>query len=413
MIYRTVQLILWIARAFWIDRCMERFDGYIPPHTFRYYLEVVFGGIASLVIWTVSKQPLWQAFFLQLGIDLWYIAGLHLRSRSISQWFSIAIWNAVLESGWLIGWVLSDPLCQSFYHPEGNLLQLFGAMGISIAFATVLFLISFRLVSKNVNAKQGAILMVIPVLNLYCAQYYAVHPHIEVRILCLLASLSGALIGSLVCRSICFDLFQRESASVTQAREDLLLAQEQTTMQNEELRDLRHSLKDHFLLLQMLNQEGKTKEIEHYLQALTGQISYPAFTSLCGDPLINAVLNQIQTSHPLIHFDFLVDPGISSCPFTVSEALFLLMDNACEEVERYPELPQVITVRIRRRITDIEIRVENPLSEHKTLDSEKEGNEHGRGIPRVRRIADQLNGTFTIDQTQCFSAILRFGQSKV
>lgn len=187
MIYRTVQLILWIARAFWIDRCMERFDGYIPPHTFRYYLEVVFGGIASLVIWTVSKQPLWQAFFLQLGIDLWYIAGLHLRSRSISQWFSIAIWNAVLESGWLIGWVLSDPLCQSFYHPEGNLLQLFGAMGISIAFATVLFLISFRLVSKNVNAKQGAILMVIPVLNLYCAQYYAVHPHIEVRILCLLA----------------------------------------------------------------------------------------------------------------------------------------------------------------------------------------------------------------------------------
>ncbi len=36
-------------------------------------------------------------------------------------------------------------------------------------------------------------------------------------------------------------------------------------------------------------------------------------------------------------------------------------------------------------MTDVEIRIENPLSEQKTLESEKEGNEHGIGIRRVKK----------------------------
>lgn len=411
MIFRIVQFGMWIVRTWWLYRMLDQYC-HFQLSGWKSAFFLLLNGCFSLNIWTIHHVPLWIAWIAQILVDVLLIPDARPARNLKQNAGRYLIWTVVLESCWLVGWVLFSPLTEQFSMLEGSALSAVLGMILSMAAATGLFRLVSLVKMPVLSVQSSCILIFASLLNVYAAELYSRNPTLENWFLCLLIGISAGICGSLLQKTFQKQDLEREQRSLEKAAESLIVQQQKVEENSQSLREVRHALKDHLLILQSLNQSGQTEEIDRYLSELTGQVSVKSFSAFCQDPVVNALLNQVQEQRKDIHFDLIVDPSLQKLPFEADEILFLAINNACEELDRNPSLARLIEVRIQPAGLQLVCQVQNPLSFHKTFQSEKSDEDHGIGLRRMHRLADSLDGKLLIEQNEVFSLRLSFPKSR-
>lgn len=111
---------------------------------------------------------------------------------------------------------------------------------------------------------------------------------------------------------ICLALTYQEQTIRNQITKELLCAsqnQMDSLMQKEEeIKGLRHDLKNHFLVLQRLYQEQKYEEAKQYIDTIQASALTASTRIYCPDPFLNALLNEKISQNPPIKFEIAIDP---------------------------------------------------------------------------------------------------------
>lgn len=180
--------------------------------------------------------------------------------------------------------------------------------------------------------------------------------------------------------------------------------------QTNQLREIRHSLKDHMRIIQLLNRQNRNEEVDRYLSELIGECNVNEFKYYCQDIVLNGLFNQMVASYPKIHFDILVDSNVDKIPTEFVEAIFLTIDNAIDELERHQDLSKTITITLRLDQEKVIGTIRNPLSSVKSLQTEKTDFDHGIGLVRMKKLIHELDGTIQIDQDAYFVVTMTIPQ---
>ena len=168
----------------------------------------------------------------------------------------------------------------------------------------------------------------------------------------------------------------------------------------EEIRSVRHDLKNHFVCIDLLAKQEKYKEIRDYIRKFSQEVQNPDGAVLfTGNDTLDAILNT--------KFSFAEQKGIR-CAAEVSYAqlplaqgdisvlMGNLLDNACEAAEHARE--KKISVRILRQGNYVSICVENTveapvLAKNPGLETTKEDKSlHGLGTKNIRKIVEKYGG---------------------
>ncbi len=202
---------------------------------------------------------------------------------------------------------------------------------------------------------------------------------------------------------------QREIISL-QAEQQRLLA-EQETMQMvdsnlEDLRCIRHDLRNQYAYMQILLQEKRYAELEIYFQQVSQNLPSRLEFVDCGNQAMNTILNmeinkarkeQIEVTHQLVIPPVLPFPERDMCAIIAN-----LMDNAIEECKRISadgvKVP-LIHISIYPQKSYLFIQCRNH-TDRKTLKRQgwglktTKGNEklHGYGTRIVSKTAEKYNG---------------------
>nr|MBR4281239.1 GHKL domain-containing protein [Clostridia bacterium] len=174
----------------------------------------------------------------------------------------------------------------------------------------------------------------------------------------------------------------------------------------EDLRCIRHDLKNQYGYLQILVQEKRYEELEQYLQSLQSNLPLQLNFTDCGNQVVNTALNMeiakfrsmgITLSHRLV-----VPPVLPFGSDDVCSMLFNLLDNAREECSRLME-KGVQDVRARLEIhphqSYLLIRCLNstdrtslPRKGGGLLSTKSKAEYHGYGTRIITRLAEKYNG---------------------
>lgn len=185
-----------------------------------------------------------------------------------------------------------------------------------------------------------------------------------------------------------------------------------TIIDNEEkLREMRHDLKNHLMVIKTLNDENKKEELDQYIQELGSIFSYTQPKVYCQNVYLNALLNNKVSEFSNIHFDILIHPDFCGHFNDIDLCILVsnLLDNAIYELTRHSSLNQTIDVSLNEKDTFQTIKVSNPLSRKKDLKTEKEDLlNHGLGISIVEKIVKKYNGEMVINQSDEFEVKIVF-----
>ena len=175
----------------------------------------------------------------------------------------------------------------------------------------------------------------------------------------------------------------------------------------QDLRQIRHDLKNSYTYMSALLSEGKYEELAKLLEAHSPARITPEFYVDCGNADISAILT-VESSKAHAKGFRLVNTLVvpPTLPFEGGELFSILsnlIDNAIESNIRYG-LTDDITVQINLRGEYLYICVTNrlpPQADAKTvleLKTHKQApDEHGLGLQIVRRLAKKYNGYFLAD----------------
>lgn len=184
-----------------------------------------------------------------------------------------------------------------------------------------------------------------------------------------------------------------------------------TKMNFEELRIIRHEIKNHQFYMKALLDEGKLDGLKEYLQrtAMDESIHLQEFD--CGNSPINVILNHAmgvaRVHHVKIQTEVLVSPTL---PFPEEEMCSLLtnlLDNAIEAATvSNAENPQVY-IRIQPRQDYLFIKIINNVNDQVSpqrrlsLRTTKQNRElHGYGTQIIRRIVERHNGSIKYSMSE-------------
>ncbi len=194
-----------------------------------------------------------------------------------------------------------------------------------------------------------------------------------------------------------------ENKMISAASEQIALSKSNL----EELRKIRHDLKNKYTYMWMLLQEKRYDELNSVLESFSPHNLTPSFYVDCGNRDISAIMTAASSkAHDAgirIQHTLLVPPVL---PFDSVELFSLisnLIDNAIESNIRYGIMDD-ITVQMNLRETYLYICVTNRLPDNMPADgllsfhSKKENPEdHGLGTQIVRKLTQKYNGHFLAD----------------
>lgn len=336
--------LVWMLRSVWVYIALDHICN-LRKNRWKLVVQILAEGCCSAFLWTIPQFPFWISLIFQITIDQLFIVDYFWEYENKSRFMNCLIWSIVLESCWFSGWMLASPLAESFSAEKASIEPVI-QMVLSILIGSGLFsMISFGKFT-SFNKESFILLLYISLMTVYSAEVLSIHPSLENWFLCLLTGISSCLTGSLLHRIVLKRDLEHQEWVLERSSSSLLQKQQNVEDADQDLREFRHSFKNHLLILQALNKHGDTEEIDRYLCRLTKQNSPVHFSVFCDDPVINAIFSQVQNSYPEIHFDLMADPRLESLPWQTHEILFLALDNACEELQRNPDLPKVVSASI-------------------------------------------------------------------
>ena len=171
----------------------------------------------------------------------------------------------------------------------------------------------------------------------------------------------------------------------------------------EEIRRIRHDIRNHFAYMNMMVQEERYDELAHYFEELEIDIVQPLSRIDCGNRNISAILNlEASKANALgIKLDcrIIVAPYLQFQENDLCGLLTNLIDNALEACERFAMKDAVVEVGINQKPHMLYISVLNPVDTSKdesqllSLQTKKSSpQQHGFGSRIIDMIVKKYNG---------------------
>ena len=189
----------------------------------------------------------------------------------------------------------------------------------------------------------------------------------------------------------------------------------------EEMRSLRHDLKNLIKVMGLMLEQGKYEELKEYFKSVSGKLNETFLSEVidCGNQLINSVINMEilkATSYGVKLVSKISVP--SQLPFESSDlcrVLVNLIDNAIEGVMRTDSKDYLIDVKIGKRADYLYIRVQNEIRDDTDRETLLKMNtvkddavNHGYGHKIVKKIVDKYNGcvNYTISENEFIAEVM-------
>ena len=270
-------------------------------------------------------------------------------------------------------------------------ILVYDGITFGILVAMALFLKKHGAFPDRKTSKVNALFLTIPAWMQLCVyDYYRTFPLHNTAFPRLLVLCQLTLAALVV--FVCLRLAMQEQLTRQTISGELLQASmiqmENLLKKEEEIKGLRHDLRNHFLVLRHLHEQQKYEEARQYLSAIQDTILSSTTRLYCNDPFVNALLNEKTSQNPAISFEITVDPACLARFESLDLCILLgnLLDNAIRELTEHSQLDPRVRLVLLKKDDMIWLRVENPLSQAKPLCTDKKNaSRHGFGLSIVRR----------------------------
>lgn len=171
---------------------------------------------------------------------------------------------------------------------------------------------------------------------------------------------------------------------------------EKVEREHEEIRKIRHDIKNQLLTIQYLLEEKKYEEASQNIQAITERLNVHK-ASISNNVYIDAILRQKMMEFSDI--DFQLNLSISDeFKMDGSDLISLLtniIDNACEELHRIQKTSFELKIVADKH--NLMIKEENECRRENKLITDKDKRHHGYGLKIMEEIVHRYNGIMEAD----------------
>lgn len=189
--------------------------------------------------------------------------------------------------------------------------------------------------------------------------------------------------------------------------------QQYYTLVNEkqqEIRSLRHEMKNHIACINSLYQLNRIQEMEAYMGELIQLSTKTGELFDTGNDIVNAILNDVQSKYKKENISLRVEGGfpkdIIITPMDLSVIFANLISNAVEAIQRMKSREGIcyIDIRITSYKSDLYIDVKNPCENNLIIEngtmvtSKKDRTRHGFGVNNVIHKVEKYHGSYCFKQ---------------
>ena len=174
----------------------------------------------------------------------------------------------------------------------------------------------------------------------------------------------------------------------------------------EQVRALRHDMKNHLAILREYAAHGRVEEMERYLDTFAQKLTRPGLVHT-GNPNLDSILNykleQTRQAGVRLELDVRLPQGLEADPFDLNVLLGNLLDNAIEGVETSPDKWLSLLLRLEQGV--LLLKVANSYDgvvqvtqgpQGPVYHSRKGGQGHGLGLGIVERVVEKYHGQLQI-----------------
>lgn len=226
----------------------------------------------------------------------------------------------------------------------------------------------------------------------YCLVYSAVY----------VVSITGYMMIYFHCKAYKENMTLGVQNKLLEADKQMLTISEQAI---EEMRSLRHDMKNQHKVMSLMIEQNKFDEMKEYFASMSDKLDYSCLSEFidCGNKIINSIVNMEilkATSHGVkLLTKINVPPEL---PFELSDicrVLVNLLDNAIEGILRTESRDHIIDLKIGKRAEYLYICVQNEIRNDadraellKMNTVKNDAANHGFGHKIVKRIVEKYNG---------------------
>ena len=182
---------------------------------------------------------------------------------------------------------------------------------------------------------------------------------------------------------------------------------EQQSEANQEIRRIRHDVKNHAYVMKELLRRKEYGELEEYLSEVTREMEQADVSVHVGNEIADAILSEKKQKAEKLGIEIQVEgemTGVSLSAVDTCTILANLLDNAIEAVAGLPEKEEkpVIELSFRKNHNFLLIEEKNQARENIVVDNgliattKKDRGDHGFGLLNVREAAGKYDGECVI-----------------
>lgn len=188
----------------------------------------------------------------------------------------------------------------------------------------------------------------------------------------------------------------------------------------EELRRIRHDVKNQFGYMQAILEQGKYDDLKKYFNELNGAVALPLSFSDCENRIIRDILNlemsKLKKFEGRIDYKVAVGDNINISEVDLASLLINLLDNAIESIEREKITESEVFFRFLQKESYLYITVKNPVIDTASLDMMKvnkgthksDNKRHGLGKTIIESIVKKYKGAvnYTIENNEFVAELM-------
>ena len=372
-----------------------------------------FAGMNLLIVGSFQNQILLPLVFAIFA----YLLGLYFDGKASSRLLLAIVFTAVaMASETMIGIMQTRILELSIAHIQSNSISyIVGVIGSKLLALFILYAIRFFVAPRYQGLSShwfNLSLLLLPVQSLllcFVVQGVTVKEVdsslIFLSELALLASfLLIAVTTFIISNQIKAMRYQQEYEAAEHRLQAQIAHYSELYAVGQELKAMRHDLKNEIIALSGLLRENRVNEALEYLTRTEARIRATEDVVDTGFPAIDAIVNNkirkaAENGTP-IHYKMIVEDGFYIDQFDMAIVLANALDNAMEAVLKSTGIITDIHAVVSSRTDYITILVENYTSERvdKRLRTTKEDAEnHGFGLRQMEIIAKKYDGDLIAD----------------
>lgn len=372
---------------------------------------VIYGVLMS-VVYLLIRVPMVLLFFNIISL---FLVTLNYDSKFMYKvvcTFSVYIFLALIET---VIWRLSGffemfMLKNTEYNSVVGLIM---ARVLTLAFSHI-----FEKVKKSKDKKVQ--------LPYY---YYTAQLVILIALLYLfLVSINGTLVtiwqiifsgGALVLiTSITILVDEKVFNTIVVEGENKLLKQQNLAYENqfeieklsmEEMKSIRHDIKNHILVLNSIYKRGKAQEFEEYISKIISDIDNENkmvnTNNFIVDSILNVKLKELANENVKLTTDIRIQSKLNILSYDLTTILSNLIDNAITAVRKCED-SRKLSLYMHCVKGSLIILIDNSFNENIIVENgsfkttKKQTGEHGIGIKNIKDAVEKYNGDIRIDYTE-------------